>query len=106
MWRTPATSLNASSKAPSTVMSGTIAKSRFEAKGVMRGWDLSSSIDEVRRTETRTRYPAFRASTRTANPTKPVAPVILKVSVLVIGGLVEQTHEDEFSCHVLVFRVC
>jgi hypothetical protein len=56
-WRTPATSFNALSKAPLTVMSGTTTKSTvfLDTKGAIFGWAFSSSMEDSRRTETRTR---------------------------------------------------
>jgi len=102
---TPTTSFNTTSKAPSAVISGTTTNSTafLETKGAICGWEDSSSIEELRRTEMRRRYPAFRASTRTAKPMKPVAPVIcllLKFVLLRKGGV---GYKDEFSRHNLLF---
>lgn len=77
---TPTTSFRTESKALSAVMSGTTTNSTafLETKGAISGRELNSWIEASRRTETRARYPAFRVSMRTANPMKPVAPVIWK----------------------------
>jgi hypothetical protein len=77
---TPTISLRTESKGSSAVISGATMNSTafLETKGAISGWELNSWIEASRRTETRARYPAFKVSTRTANPMKPVAPVIWK----------------------------
>jgi hypothetical protein len=57
MCRTPTTSFRAESKAPSTVMPGTVTNSMASlgAKGAMRGWGCNSSIEKGCRTEMRAR---------------------------------------------------